>query len=351
MRYNGVNQYCSERVVHKHAWWVDFINAYEACLESRYVQLFSRLKVHLGDDVDQWHSGEVMVGNYLEQVWSADVDDIMNRFGDWFDKKDGMPLLDLMKVVVPIMWILTIPDDAVYVSPLNVVGDERSIVSLIIYVGKRARVTMTMQRQYYDNARSFGYVAVTWIVADDAYVEWEDQDNSFDAMIITHQIYAGNRARWYMRERALLVGTAVRAVQMVSCGVNAVMRVIVNMVLEQDGVLAMFTYQDHRAPLSTSEVRLNTVLRGMQQVDYVGRIYIAVGAHGTHAKQLHRSLLLSEDARVNTHPTLEVLSHMVHCTHGACAYTITDEERWYMMSRGISSVLVDQLIEQAFLIE
>lgn len=60
----------------------------------------------------------------------------------------------------------------------------------------------------------------------------------------------------------------------------------------------------------------------------------------TDAAQLCRTLLVSDRARVTVMPSMEIIANDVKCTHGATICDLDDEELFYLMSRGISKIMV-----------
>ena len=64
-----------------------------------------------------------------------------------------------------------------------------------------------------------------------------------------------------------------------------------------------------------------------------------------------KSLLLSQQATVNTKPELEIYADDVKCSHGATTGRLDDEALFYLKSRGISQVNARNLLIQAFVTE
>lgn len=75
---------------------------------------------------------------------------------------------------------------------------------------------------------------------------------------------------------------------------------------------------------------------GRAHSDFFGKITVAQDAQKTEAYQSNHNLLLSEDARVNTRPQLEIYADDVKCSHGATVGRLNEEEQFYMRSRGIT---------------
>ena len=72
------------------------------------------------------------------------------------------------------------------------------------------------------------------------------------------------------------------------------------------------------------------------RVKFEGLVYVAAGAEKTEALQENHSLLLSENAFVQSSPQLEIYADDVVCSHGATVGLLDENEQFYMRSRGIS---------------
>ena len=71
-------------------------------------------------------------------------------------------------------------------------------------------------------------------------------------------------------------------------------------------------------------------------MDFYGKIIVAQDAQRTEAYQENHNILLSDDARVDTKPQLEIYADDVKCSHGATIGRLNEEEQFYMRSRGIT---------------
>ena len=79
-----------------------------------------------------------------------------------------------------------------------------------------------------------------------------------------------------------------------------------------------------------------------------GKIIVRPDAQKTDAKQTNRALLLSEDARINTKPQLEIFANDVKCTHGAAVGQLDEEALFYLRSRGLGEGAARRLLTHAF---
>jgi Fe-S cluster assembly protein SufD len=77
-------------------------------------------------------------------------------------------------------------------------------------------------------------------------------------------------------------------------------------------------------------------------------IRVEKDAQKTDAYQKNNSLLLSEDARADSIPGLEIEANDVRCTHGATAGAVDEDMVFYLRSRGIKRDEAVRLIVEGF---
>lgn len=92
----------------------------------------------------------------------------------------------------------------------------------------------------------------------------------------------------------------------------------------------------HNVPGCSSSQLFKNLVGGSARTDFYGRIVVAQDAQKTEAYQANHNLLLSDAARVNTKPQLEIYADDVKCSHGATVGKLNEDEQFYMRSRGIS---------------
>lgn len=92
----------------------------------------------------------------------------------------------------------------------------------------------------------------------------------------------------------------------------------------------------HNVPRCTSSQLFKNLVGGTARSAFYGRIVVAQDAQKTEAYQANHNLLLSDGARVDTKPQLEIYADDVKCSHGATVGKLNEDEQFYMRSRGIS---------------
>jgi Fe-S cluster assembly protein SufD len=93
------------------------------------------------------------------------------------------------------------------------------------------------------------------------------------------------------------------------------------------------------------------ILDGRSHGVFNGKIYVTPIAQKTDAKQTNRVLLLSDTARIDTKPQLEIFADDVKCTHGATVGALDPMSRFYLQSRGIGGTLATRILTYAFAAE
>jgi Fe-S cluster assembly protein SufD len=97
-----------------------------------------------------------------------------------------------------------------------------------------------------------------------------------------------------------------------------------------------FVNVDHAAPNCTSNQLFKGVLDDMATGAFNGRIFVHRDAQGTVAYQKNNNILLTDDAKMDTKPQLEIYADDVKCSHGATVGQLDDDALFYLQSRGIS---------------
>jgi Fe-S cluster assembly protein SufD len=108
------------------------------------------------------------------------------------------------------------------------------------------------------------------------------------------------------------------------------------------------TQQNHLAPNTTSDLLFKGALKGRSRSVWQGMIYVAPGAQKTDGYQANRNLVLSDGARADSIPGLEILADDVRCTHGATVGKLEEEPIFYLMSRGIPRPEAEKIVVEGF---
>ncbi|MGH7476787.1 MAG: Fe-S cluster assembly protein SufD [Longimicrobiales bacterium] len=108
------------------------------------------------------------------------------------------------------------------------------------------------------------------------------------------------------------------------------------------------TRQDHIAPHASSDLLYKGALYDRAHAVFRGIIKVHPQAQRTDAYQTNRNLLLSEEARADSLPNLEIEADDVRCSHGATVGQMDEEEIFYLMTRGLNRRTAESLVVFGF---
>jgi Fe-S cluster assembly protein SufD len=108
------------------------------------------------------------------------------------------------------------------------------------------------------------------------------------------------------------------------------------------------TVIDHAQPHCGSHEVYKGILDGRARAVFNGKIIVRPDAQKTDAKQTNKTLLLSDNAQINTKPQLEIFANDVKCTHGATIGQLSADALFYLQTRGIDRATAQQMLIRAF---
>jgi Fe-S cluster assembly protein SufD len=109
------------------------------------------------------------------------------------------------------------------------------------------------------------------------------------------------------------------------------------------------TLQHHLKPRAHSDLLFKGVLADKARGVFSGLIKVELNAQKTDAYQKNRTLLLSDEARSDSVPQLEINANDVRCSHGSTTAPVDQQELFYLRSRGIKKPIAEKMLVTAFL--
>lgn len=108
------------------------------------------------------------------------------------------------------------------------------------------------------------------------------------------------------------------------------------------------TLLHHEKPNCPSHELYKHVLSGKATGVFKGQIFVQKDAQKTDSKQNSKTLLLSDDAYMNSQPALEIYADDVKCTHGSTTGPVDEDMVFYLRTRGVSLEAARHLLTYAF---
>lgn len=109
--------------------------------------------------------------------------------------------------------------------------------------------------------------------------------------------------------------------------------------------------QNHRVGKTISDVLCHVALTDRARSVFAGNILCEPGAQQIDGYQQNRNLLLSDKARADSMPRLEIEANDVRCTHGASFATYDADQRFYLQTRGLTAFEAEHLLVTGFFAE
>jgi len=105
---------------------------------------------------------------------------------------------------------------------------------------------------------------------------------------------------------------------------------------------------DHAKPHTTSRLYYKGILDGKSKAVFGGLVLVRPGADKTDSYQQDKNLVLSDEAEVDSKPSLEIYADDVKCGHGATAGAVAEDAIFYMRSRGLDEETANNLLIKGF---
>lgn len=138
-------------------------------------------------------------------------------------------------------------------------------------------------------------------------------------------------------------------INLVSEGAHGEIRSLAALRQEEQADLSAFIY--HKVPRTTSAQLVKNILDDKSRGVFTGKILIEREAIEVDSSQLSRALLLSKKAQMNARPQLEIYADDVKASHGATIGQLSEEELFYLQSRGLTSEKARQMLCHGFGLE
>ena len=105
---------------------------------------------------------------------------------------------------------------------------------------------------------------------------------------------------------------------------------------------------DHAQPRGVSRLNYKGILDGNSRAVFGGEVLVRRHAQKSDAQQSDKNLLLSENAEVDSKPSLLIYADDVQCSHGATAGQIDAQTLFYLRSRGLDLPAASRMLVSAF---
>jgi Fe-S cluster assembly protein SufD len=220
----------------------------------------------------------------------------------------------------------------------------------LILAGRASRVEILESHVSIADAPRVTNTVTEIVLGPDAQVEYckLQQESPRTFHVATIQAVQGRDSRWTSHSIATGSRLARNQIQTLlnDQGASAILNGLYLGNAEQ--LIDHHTVVDHAKAHCESHEFYHGILADRAHGVFNGKIFVRQDAQKTNAKQTNRNLLLSDSASIDTKPQLEIYADDVKCTHGATIGQLSEEQIFYLRSRGIGVEQARRMLIQAF---
>ena len=250
---------------------------------------------------------------------------------------------------------LYVPRGKVVELPLHVVmyntHDGASLGHVLVVLDENSQATMLVDYASAQGQSHSSYVGATELLVGDAaslrYValqDWNRQTFEF-----SHQrARVGENANldWIIGVMGSQLTKAYLEIELDGKGANA--RMSGFFFADKDQHFDLDTQQNHNAPLTVSDLLFKGAAKDQARTVWQGVIKARPKMQKIDGFQACRNLFLSDEARMDGIPGLEIEADDVRCTHAATFGTLEEQPVFYLMSRGIPRPEAELMVIDGF---
>jgi len=229
-------------------------------------------------------------------------------------------------------------------------ADAQSLVwgHVVVEMGEHARARVIL-----DHSGSAQYAAnVSVLVGDGAALDFVHvQDWTDDSLHSAHIAVRVGRDAKYKSMQVSLGGSVVRIVETVTFDAPGGDAELNGLYFADAGQhLEHRLFIEHQQPNCRSRVSYKGALQGASaRTVWVGDVFIGATAEGTDTYEINRNLVLSEGARADSIPNLEIeTGQIIGAGHASATGRFDDEQLFYLRSRGIPADEARRLVVRGF---
>ena len=296
----------------------------------------------------------VYCGSLAAAVKAAD-----NRLSQFLGaqvKLDETPFVSLNTAFLNDGAFIFVPDGTVLEDSIHllfVASGTREVLSTprnLIVIGKRSQASVVESYVSLADAQYLTNAVTEVIVGDESVLEHDKlQLESVDAFHVA-MIYVRLGEKTTFTSNSIAIGgsivrnnvMAILDAERSECTLNGLSLGTASQLIDNHTTI------DHAQPNCASHELYKAILDGKSRGVFNGKIFVRPQAQKTDAKQTNKTLLLSDEATIDTKPQLEIFADDVKCTHGATVGQLDAEQVFYLRSRGISEMDARDILTFAF---
>ncbi len=252
-----------------------------------------------------------------------------------------------------------VPDNTKLEKPIQMVSiinkDENLFVHIrnLIIVGNNSEITLVHCDDSIDQQASFTNALTEVFAGENASIDHYKLQNKNNNSTLINSMFFYQEAWSKVSTNAItLNGGIIRNdTHVLLNGEGAESDVLGIYLVDNDQHVDNKVFIDHAKPNCSSNELFKGIVDDYASAVFNGHIHVRKDSQKTTAFQANKNILLTDKAKVNTKPFLEIYADDVKCSHGATVGQLDTDAMFYLKSRGISEENSRMLLMYAFAAE
>lgn len=276
-----------------------------------------------------------------------------------YAKMEGNPFAALNTAFASDGIFIYVPDNTVVSKPIqmvNVVDHPENLFMQtrnLVIVGRNSHLELVHCDDSHNHTAGFTNSLTEVYIGENAGVDYYKMQNVNDHSTVLHSAWFNLECDARLNSFAIsLNGGLIRNESFVTLnGQGADANIYGLYLMDKKQQTDNLVFVDHAAPNCSSSEMFKGILDDYAHGVFNGHILVRPNSQQTVAYQSNRNILLTDKARVNTQPFLEIYADDVKCSHGATVGQLDSEAMFYLRSRGIGEENARMLLMYAFAAE
>ncbi|MFC2100410.1 Fe-S cluster assembly protein SufD [Bacteroidota bacterium] len=252
-----------------------------------------------------------------------------------------------------------VPDNVKIKKPVQMVSiinlDENIFVHIrnLIILGKNSSLTLVHCDDSIDQRISFTNSLTEIHVGENAQIDHYKLQNKNNKSTLINTIYFNQENNSRVTSNAITLNGGIIRNDTHVClnGEGSESNIYGIYLVDKDQHVDNQVYIDHAKPNTYSNELFKGILDDYASAVFNGHVLVRRNAQKINAFQNNKNILLTDKAKINTKPFLEIYADDVKCSHGATVGQLDDDAMFYIRSRGISEENARLLLMYAFAAE
>lgn len=239
------------------------------------------------------------------------------------------------------------------VQMINVIQSDQNLflqLRNLILLGKNSRLSLVHCDDSYNHQSSFSNIVTEIHLAENAFLDHYKLQNLNNNSTLISSVYfhLENAANIESHYLSLNGGLLRNNINLVFNGPHGNANIYGLYLMDSKQHIDNHVFVEHQYPDCTSHELFKGIMDENASGVFSGHVLVRRDAQKTNAYQSNRNILLTDTAKVNSKPFLEIYADDVKCSHGSTTGQLDPESMFYLRQRGISEESARMLLMFAF---